>query len=47
MIEVLNFGLMRLMTLAYELKRRGGGMGIAGICSGQVQVDTMLIKVDW
>ncbi len=33
------------MTMAYELKRRGGGLGIAGICSGQAQGDAMLIKV--
>lgn len=34
------------MTLAYELKRRGGGLGICGICSGQAQGDSMLIKVE-
>ncbi|MEW6425923.1 MAG: acetyl-CoA C-acetyltransferase [Bacillota bacterium] len=33
------------MTLAYELKRRGGGIGICGICSGAAQGDAMLIKV--
>ncbi|QGT98663.1 3-ketoacyl-CoA thiolase [isoleucine degradation] [Candidatus Syntrophocurvum alkaliphilum] len=34
------------MTLAYELKRRGGGIGVTGICSGQAQGDAMLIKVE-
>ncbi len=33
------------MTLAYELKRRGGGIGICGICSGAAQGDATLIKV--
>jgi acetyl-CoA C-acetyltransferase len=35
-----------LMTLAYELRRRGGGIGVCGICSGHAQGDAMLIKVD-
>lgn len=35
-----------LMTLAYELKRRGGGLGIAGICSGAAQGDAILIKAE-
>jgi acetyl-CoA C-acetyltransferase len=34
------------MTLAYELKRRGGGIGVAGICSGAAQGDACLIKVE-
>ncbi len=34
------------MTLAYELKRRGGGIGVCGICSGHAQGDAMLIKVE-
>ncbi len=34
-----------VMTLAYELKRRGGGIGVCGICSGLAQGDAMLIKV--
>lgn len=34
-----------LMTLAYELKRRGGGIGVCGICSGLAQGDGMLIRV--
>lgn len=35
-----------VMTLAYELKRRGGGIGVCGICSGHAQGDAMLIKVE-
>jgi acetyl-CoA C-acetyltransferase len=35
-----------VMTLAYELKRRGGGIGVCGICSGLAQGDAMLIRVD-
>jgi len=35
-----------VMTLAYELKRRGGGLGIASICGGIGQADVTLIKVD-
>ncbi|MYL29377.1 acetyl-CoA C-acetyltransferase [Halobacillus halophilus] len=34
-----------LLTLAYELKRRGGGTGIAAICSGGGQGDAVLIEV--
>ena len=33
-----------IMHLAYELKRRGGGLGIAAICSGAAQGDAVLIK---
>ncbi|MGC7871422.1 thiolase family protein [Desulfosporosinus sp. SYSU MS00001] len=35
-----------VMTLAYELKRRGGGYGVCGICAGHAQGDAMLIRVD-
>ncbi|MEI7590513.1 MAG: thiolase family protein [Deltaproteobacteria bacterium] len=35
-----------LMTLGYELQRRGGGFGVCGICSGHAQGDAMLIRVD-
>ncbi len=35
-----------LMTLGYELRRRGGGYGVCGICSGHAQGDAMLIKVE-
>ena len=34
-----------IMTLAYELRRRGGGLGIAAICSGSGQGDAVLIEV--
>ncbi|UOR11224.1 acetyl-CoA C-acetyltransferase [Halobacillus amylolyticus] len=34
-----------LLTLAHELKRRGGGLGIAAICSGGGQGDAVLIEV--
>ena len=34
-----------LMTLAYELRRRGGGYGAAGICSGIAQGEATLIHV--
>ena len=35
-----------LMTLMYELRRRGGGYGVAGICGGLAQGDAVVIKVD-
>lgn len=35
-----------IMHLAYELKRRGGGLGIAAICSGAAQGDAILIRVE-
>lgn len=35
-----------LLTLMYELRRRGGGLGIAAICSGAAQGDAILIRVD-
>jgi acetyl-CoA C-acetyltransferase len=34
-----------IITLAYELKRRGGGIGIAAICSGGGQGDAIMIEV--
>ena len=34
-----------ILTLAYELKRRGGGLGIAAICSGGGQGDAIMIEV--
>lgn len=34
-----------ILTLAYELKRRGGGIGIASICSGGGQGDAVMIEV--
>lgn len=35
-----------VLTLAYELNRRGGGYGIAAICSGGGQGDAVLLRVD-
>jgi acetyl-CoA C-acetyltransferase len=35
-----------LMTLLYELRRRGGGYGAAGICSGMAQGEATLVRVD-
>ncbi len=34
-----------ILTLAYELRERGGGLGIAAICSGGGQGDAVLIEV--
>src|ERR1700680_1622451 len=35
-----------LMTLLYELRRRGGGYGAAAICSGMAQGEATLLRVD-
>lgn len=35
-----------LMTMMYELKRRGGGYGVCGICGGLAQGDAVIIHVD-
>lgn len=35
-----------IMTLMYELRRRGGGYGVAAICGGLSQGDAILIKVE-
>ncbi len=35
-----------VLTLAYELRRRGGGIGIAAICSGGGQGDAIMIEVN-
>lgn len=35
-----------VLTLIHELKRRGGGLGVAAICSGSAQGDAILVKVD-
>ena len=32
--------------LAYELRRRGGGIGVAALCGGGGQGDALVIKVD-
>lgn len=34
-----------ILSLAYELQRRGGGIGIAAICSGGGQGDAIMIEV--
>ena len=34
-----------VLTLAYELKRRGGGLGSASLCGGGGQGDALLIRV--
>jgi len=38
-------GARLLMTLAYELKRRGGGYGLCAICGGVGESDCFIIKV--
>jgi len=35
-----------MMTLAYELRRRGGGYAIGAICGGLAQADACVIKVN-
>ena len=35
-----------LMTLLYELGRRGGGLGAAGICSGLAQGEATLVRAE-
>ena len=39
-------GARLIMTLLYELRRRGGGYGAAAICGGLSQGDAVLIKVE-
>jgi len=34
-----------VMTLAYELRRRGGGLGAAAICGGLAQGDAVILEV--
>ncbi|MFD1708710.1 acetyl-CoA C-acetyltransferase [Siminovitchia sediminis] len=34
-----------ILTLAYELRRRGGGLGVASICSGGGQGDAIMLEV--
>jgi acetyl-CoA C-acetyltransferase len=38
-------GARLIMTLMYELRRRGGGRGIACLCGGLAQGDGVLIEV--
>jgi acetyl-CoA C-acetyltransferase len=33
------------LTLAYELRRQGGGTGVAALCGGGGQGDALIIKV--
>ncbi|TDL75793.1 acetyl-CoA C-acyltransferase [Rhodococcus qingshengii] len=39
-------GARLIMTLAYELRRLGGGYGAAAICGGYGQADAVIIRVD-
>lgn len=39
-------GARLILTLAHELRRRGGGYGLAAICSGLAQGDAVIIRVD-
>ena len=34
-----------IMNLMYELRRRGGGYALGGICGGLAQADACIIKV--
>jgi hypothetical protein len=34
------------MTLMYELKRRGGSIGVASICGGSSQGDSVLVRLN-
>ncbi len=38
-------GARLLLTLIYELQRRGGGIGMAAICSGTAQGDAVILQV--
>jgi len=38
-------GLRIAMTLTYELRRRGGGLGVAAICGGLTQGEAIIIRV--
>jgi len=35
-----------LLTLAYELRRRGGGLGVACLCAGGGQGEATVIRVE-
>jgi acetyl-CoA C-acetyltransferase len=39
-------GLRLVLTLAYELRRRGGGLGIATLCGGGGQGEALLLSVE-
>ena len=38
-------GLRIMMTMTYELRRRGGGMGVSAICGGLTQGEAVLVDV--
>jgi acetyl-CoA C-acetyltransferase len=38
-------GARLVLDLALELKRRGGGLGAAGLCGGGGQGDALIIRV--
>ena len=38
-------GLRLVLTLAYELRRRGGGLGVATLCGGGGQGEAILLEV--
>jgi acetyl-CoA C-acetyltransferase len=38
-------GARLVLTLAHELKRRGGGIGAAALCGGGGQGDALIIRV--
>jgi len=35
-----------LLTMIYELRRRGGGTGVASICGGLAQGEGAIVQVD-
>jgi acetyl-CoA C-acetyltransferase len=39
-------GLRLVLTLAYELRRRGGGLGVATLCGGGGQGEALLLRVE-
>jgi acetyl-CoA C-acetyltransferase len=38
-------GLRIMMTMMYELRRRGGGLGVAAICGGLTQGEAVIVQV--
>jgi acetyl-CoA C-acetyltransferase len=38
-------GIRIMMTMMYELRRRGGGLGVAAICGGLTQGEAVIIEV--
>src|SRR5699024_4174913 len=38
-------GARLVLHLAYELRRRGGGIGVAGLCGGGGQGDALVVRV--